>query len=140
MAVVVGSLIRNQCFYISQNIEWLIWWTFTKIRKILHPSENNTPVTICRNQEFGIEKSFRRKTPCTHYSHRKGLKSGTRYPTRICNARITSTQTNIIWSRHCLDASTAFLSGQCVYIWVKVEYHKIIWVGMAYREDISIWN
>ena len=22
----------------------------------------------------------------------------------------------IIWSRHCLDASTAFLSGQCVYI------------------------
>ena len=46
----------------------------------------------------------------------------------------------IIWSRHCLDASTAFLSGQCVYIWVKVEIHKIIWVGMAYREDISIWN
>jgi hypothetical protein len=41
---------------------------------------------------------------------------------------------------HRLDASTAFLSGQCVYIWVKVEYHKIIWVGMAYREDISIWN
>ena len=44
---------------------------------------------------------------------------------------------NIIWSRHCLDDSTAFLSGQCVYIWVKVEYHKIIWVGMAYREDVS---
>jgi hypothetical protein len=22
----------------------------------------------------------------------------------------------IIWSRHCLDTSTAFLSGQCVYI------------------------
>jgi hypothetical protein len=22
----------------------------------------------------------------------------------------------LIWSRHCLDASTAFLSGQCVYI------------------------
>jgi hypothetical protein len=43
---------------------------------------------------------------------------------------------NIIWSRHCLDASTSFLCGQCVYIWVKVEYHKIIWVGMAYREDI----
>ena len=33
---------------------------------------------------------------------------------------------NLIWSRHCLDASTAFLSGQCVYIWAKVEYHKII--------------
>jgi hypothetical protein len=43
----------------------------------------------------------------------------------------------IIWSRHCLDASTAFLSGQCVYIWVKVEYHKIIWVGIVYREDVS---
>ena len=41
---------------------------------------------------------------------------------------------NIIWSRHCLDASTSFLCGQCVYIWVKVEYHKI---GMAYREDVS---
>ena len=44
---------------------------------------------------------------------------------------------NIIWSRHCLDASTSFLCGQYVYIWVKVEYHKIIWVGMAYREDVS---
>ena len=33
---------------------------------------------------------------------------------------------NIIWSRHYLDGSTAFLSGQCVYIWVKVEYHKNI--------------
>ena len=82
-------------YHKSQNIEWLICWTFTKIRKILHPSGNNTPVTICRNQESGIEKSFRRKTPCTHYSHTKGLKSGTRYPTRICNERITSTQTNI---------------------------------------------
>jgi hypothetical protein len=54
-------------YHKSQNIEWLICWTFTKIRKILHPSGNNTPVTICRNQESGIEKSFRRKTPCTHY-------------------------------------------------------------------------
>ena len=58
-------------YHKSQNIEWLICWTFTKIRKMLHPSENNTPVTICRNQESGIEKSFRRKTPCTHYSHTK---------------------------------------------------------------------
>jgi hypothetical protein len=66
-------------YHKPQNIEWLICWTFTKIRKILHPSENNTPVTICRNQESGIEKSFRRKTPCTHYSHKKGLKSGTRW-------------------------------------------------------------
>jgi hypothetical protein len=31
------------------------------------------------------------------------------------------------------------MRAQHVYIWVKVEYHKIIWVGMAYREDISIW-
>jgi hypothetical protein len=56
------------------------------------------------------------------------------------NSYILSLVDYLIWSRHCLDASTAFLSGQCVYIWVKVEYHKIIWVGMAYREDISIWN
>ena len=47
---------------------------------------------------------------------------------------------NLIWSRYYIDASTSFLSGQCVYMWVKVEYHKIIWVGMAYREDVSIWN
>ena len=44
----------------------------------------------------------------------------------------------IIWSRHCLDASTSFLSGQCVYIWVKIEYHKIIWVGMGYKGIFSI--
>jgi hypothetical protein len=64
-----------------QNIEWLICWTFTKIRKILHPSENNTPVTICRNQESGIEKSFRRKTPCTYYSHK--TLSGTFLPSMV---------------------------------------------------------
>ena len=78
-------------YHKSQNIEWLICSTFTKIRKILHPSGNNTPVTICRNQEFGIEKVFLQKDPmhallpykrfevwhqvsksdlqCTHYFH-----------------------------------------------------------------------
>ena len=29
---------------------------------------------------------------------------------------IYNTVVKIIWSRHCLDASRAFLSGQCVYI------------------------
>ena len=60
--------------------------------------------------------------------------------TCCCLARIL--RCSLIWSRHCLDASTAFLSGQCVYIWVKVEYHKIIWVGMAYKtftESVGLW-
>ena len=34
----------------------------------------------------------------------------------FCINSLKITYTPIIWSRHCLDASTAFLSGQCVYI------------------------
>ena len=33
-----------------------------------------------------------------------------------CNKNNYKSTKRLIWSRHCLDASTAFLSGQCVYI------------------------